>query len=137
MPRCIAAAGSIEVTDLGRACVFVACPVIAGVVHLVPRVRRPVRPGARQDVVILGVSPTPLIVSPFSVRAVCLFRLLLFPCRSARLFAISSPFELYQGPVPMRSRAWRMVTALSPARVLRYACHVFVLPIPSASVWHI
>ena len=41
-------------TDLGRACVFVACPVIAGVVHLVPRVRRPVRPGARQDVVHIG-----------------------------------------------------------------------------------
>jgi len=38
---------------------------------------------------MFGVSPRPFTVPPFSVRAVCLFTLLLSPWRSATLLAIS------------------------------------------------
>src|SRR5580765_7171386 len=57
------------------------------------------------------------------------------PCRCARSCAIISPLKLYQGPVPMRSRA---LTAGWPGRacVLKYACQLR-LPAPAdvASVW--
>src|SRR6267378_2843283 len=52
-----------------------------------------------------GVSPKPLLTSPFSVSAVCLVRLLL-PCSSATSFAITTPLEFCQGPLPIRSRAF-------------------------------
>src|SRR6185437_15720713 len=52
-----------------------------------------------------GLSPMPLMTSPFSVSAVCLVRLLP-PCNSATSFAITMPLEFCHGPLPMRSRAF-------------------------------
>src|SRR4029453_9911001 len=89
----------------------------------------------------LGVSPTPLIVSPFSLIAVTLVMLLprraassVSPCRSATFCATRAPLALYQGPVPMRSRAFTAGWPLA-ALALRYACQVLVLPAAVASVW--
>src|SRR5437868_2367064 len=65
-------------------------------------------------------------MSPFSVNAVCLFRLLV-PWSSATFFAMTTPLAFCHGPVPMRSFA---LTACGPC-VLRYACHVW-LPAPAA-----
>src|SRR2546423_14612817 len=68
-----------------------------------------------------GVSPRPLTISPFSVRAVCLVTLFLFgECRAVTLWATTTPLALRQGPLPMRSRA---LTPASPPgnAVLRYA----------------
>ena len=45
------------------------------------------------------------------------------PCRSATLLAMSWPFLLYQGPAPMRSRAFTAGWPLA-AVALRYARHV-------------
>src|SRR5688500_18708962 len=57
-----------------------------------------------------GVSPRPFTGSPFSLSANSLLMLLRSrcrsPCRSLTFLAISAPFALYQGPVPMRSRAF-------------------------------
>src|SRR5262252_6676539 len=71
----------------------------------------------------LGVSPRPFTTPPVSVSAVCLVMRWLMPCNSSRSEAIKTPFALYQGPLPMRSRA---LTADPPpaALVLRYARHV-------------
>src|SRR4051794_19114226 len=52
-----------------------------------------------------GASPRPLMTSPFSLSAVCLVRLLA-PCSSATSFAITTPLEFCQGPLPTRSRAF-------------------------------
>src|SRR5690242_6853827 len=67
-----------------------------------------------------GWSPRPLIGWPFSSSAVCLLMLACSECRSSRFFATITPFALYQGPLPMRSRA---LTPASPpgSAVLRYA----------------
>src|SRR5690606_21576506 len=61
---------------------------------------------------------------PFSVRAVAAVILLLSLCRSATFWAISSPFTLCQGPLPMRSFA-------STVLVDRYARQVLP-PAPTA-----
>src|SRR3954447_1669983 len=83
-----------------------------------------------------GVSPRPLMTSPFSLSAVCLVRLLAAPCRSATSLAITAPLAFCHGPLPMRSRA---LTAGLPsaAWVERYARQV-LLPAPPAwaSFWH-
>src|SRR3954470_1991411 len=52
-----------------------------------------------------GVSPRPLMTSPFSLSAVCLLRLL-GPCNSAMSLATTADLELRHGPLPMRSRAF-------------------------------
>src|SRR5262249_34196144 len=64
-------------------------------------------------------SPRPLTVSPFSVSAVCFVILTASECRSSTFFATITPFALYQGPLPIRSRAF---TPASPpgSAVLRY-----------------
>src|SRR4029450_13499997 len=89
----------------------------------------------------LGVSPTPLIVSPFSFVAGTLVMLLprraassVSPCRSATFWATRAPLALYQGPVPMRSRAFTAGCPLA-ALALTYACPLLVLPAAVASVW--
>src|SRR5206468_10036415 len=67
-----------------------------------------------------------------SVTALCLFKLLLLPCRSATSFAMTTPLAFCQGPVPIRSLA---LTACAPC-VLRYACHVRLpAPAAAASAW--
>ena len=53
-----------------------------------------------------GVSPAPLMTSPFSESAVCLVRLLLALCSSATSLATTAPLEFFHGPLPMRSRAF-------------------------------
>src|SRR6478672_494793 len=53
-----------------------------------------------------GVSPAPLMTSPFSESAVCLVRLLPALWRSATSLAITTPLEFCHGPLPMRSRAF-------------------------------
>src|SRR5262245_19416090 len=81
-----------------------------------------------------GVSPRPLITSPFSLSAVCLL-ILLFPCSSSTSLAITTPVAFCHGPRPMRSRA---LTAGAPpeACVLRYARQVrWPAPAASASDW--
>src|ERR1700738_4173066 len=60
---------------------------------------------------LLGVSPRPLTISPFSVRSVCLVRLLA-PCNSSRSLATVTPLLFCQGPRPIRSRA---LTAVCPS----------------------
>src|ERR1700761_4601395 len=52
-----------------------------------------------------GVSPRPLMTSPFSESAVCLVRLLLALWRSATSLAITTPLTFCHGPLPMRSLA--------------------------------
>ncbi len=61
---------------------------------------------------MFGLSPRPLTMVPFSVSWVSFVRLFLSECRSSTSFAIITPLALYQGPLPMRSRAL-------PACVLR------------------
>src|SRR6266481_8312171 len=51
-----------------------------------------------------GVSPRPLMTSPFSLSAVCFVRPLA-PCNSATSLAITTPLAFCHGPLPMRSRA--------------------------------
>src|SRR5712671_7734082 len=51
-----------------------------------------------------GVSPRPLMTSPFSESAVCLVSPLA-PCSSATSLATTAPLEFFHGPLPMRSRA--------------------------------
>src|SRR4051812_5255301 len=51
-----------------------------------------------------GVSPRPLMTSPFSESAVCLVRPLV-PCSSATSLATTTPLEFFHGPLPIRSRA--------------------------------
>src|SRR5215470_19549259 len=81
---------------------------------------------------MLGVSPRPLTVAPFSVSAVCLLMLFL-PWSSATSLAIISPLAFFHGPLPIRSRA---LTASAPC-VLRYARQVLPpAPAACASVWH-
>src|SRR5262249_4631279 len=48
---------------------------------------------------MLGVSPRPLTISPFSVSAVCLVMLFL-ACSSATSFAIAPPFAILPGAAP-------------------------------------
>src|SRR5258708_276876 len=81
------------------------------------------RPSGSEPVSIscsFGVSPRPLTISPFSVKAVCLLMLLCSECRSLTLFATTTPLALRHGPFPMRLRA---STPASPPgnAVLRYA----------------
>ncbi len=57
---------------------------------------------------MLGVSPRPLMSSPFSVSAVCLLSVLL-PCSEAMSLAMSTPLAFTHGPLPMRSRAFTPV----------------------------
>src|SRR5580765_8658818 len=67
-----------------------------------------------------GVSPRPLTISPFSVRAVCLVTLLCPECRSSTFLATTAPLAFCHGPLPMRLRA--STPASPPGRdVLRYA----------------
>src|SRR6202007_552568 len=72
---------------------------------------------------VLGVSPRPFTMAPFSVSADCLTRLLprrarssVSPCRSASELAIFSPFALYPGPFPMRWRGRGAFFAPPPRR---------------------
>src|SRR5689334_10146251 len=53
---------------------------------------------------VLGVSPRPLMPSPFSLIDVSLVRLFL-PCNSATLLATTTPLAFCHGPLPIRSRA--------------------------------
>src|SRR5207237_7125440 len=53
----------------------------------------------------LGVSPRPLMTSPFSESAVCLVRLLLALWRSATSLAMTAPLAFFHGPLPIRSLA--------------------------------
>src|SRR6266850_1079204 len=102
-------------------------------VNAVPSSCEPVSMSCR-----FGVSPTPLMGSPFSFSDVGFCRLLprraassVSPCKSATFCAMRAPFALYQGPVPMRSRA--LTVGLF---ALRYACHVLPpAPTAAASVW--
>src|SRR4051812_17064512 len=50
-----------------------------------------------------GVSPRPLMTSPFSESALCLVSALV-PCNSATSLAITAPLEFFHGPLPIRSR---------------------------------
>ena len=82
----------------------------------------------------LGVSPRPLMTSPFSESAVCLVRLLA-PCNSATSLATTTPFEFCHGPLPIRSRAFT-AGAPSAAWVERYARQVLApAPAACARVW--
>src|SRR4030095_12717965 len=63
----------------------------------------------------LGVSPRPLMTSPFSLSALCLVRPLA-PCNSATSLANTAPLALFHGPLPMRSRA---LTAGAPSAACR------------------
>src|SRR3954471_24224162 len=81
-----------------------------------------------------GVSPRPLMTSPFSLSAVCLVRLLA-PCSSAMSLATTTPLAFCHGPLPMRSRAFSAGLP-SAACVERYARQVFApAPAACASVW--
>jgi hypothetical protein len=87
-----------------------------------------------------GLSPTPLMSSPFSLTALSLLIRLpsracssVSPCSSAALAAICWPRALNHGPLPMRSRA---LTAPGPC-VLRYARHAVALPAALASFWRV
>src|SRR5688572_12253932 len=76
-------------------------------------------------------APCELIGRPCSSSAVSLLMLALSECRSSTFDAIGVPLALYQGPLPIRSRA-----LTSGIEVLRYARHGR-LPAPAfaASVW--
>src|SRR5262245_44002557 len=78
---------------------------------------------------VLGRSPRPFTVFPFSLTATSRL-MLLTVCSSSTLRAINLPSKLYHGPLPMRSRA---LTAGSLPLVvaLRYARQVR-LPAPAA-----
>ena len=76
----------------------------------VPSAREPVRMSCS-----LGVSPRPLITLPRSSSADSLLRLLPL-CRWATSRAMSTPLALYQGPLPMRSRALTAGTRRVAAR---------------------
>src|SRR5258706_599622 len=67
-----------------------------------------------------GLSPRPLIGSPFSESAVSFVMFALSECSSATFFATTTPLALRHGPLPTRSRA---LTPASPpgSEVLRYA----------------
>jgi len=62
-----------------------------------------------------GVSPRPLTDPPFSVSTVDFWIFALSECRSVTSRAINSPRKLYQGPRPIRSRAF---TAGCPSRAI-------------------
>src|SRR6266550_320112 len=84
---------------------------------------------------LFGVSPRPGSASPFSVSAVALLILFLSLCRSATLLAMRTPLALYQGPLPIRSRALIVGWPADPFS-LRYACHVLPpAPAAVASIW--
>src|SRR5262245_60431044 len=92
------------------------------------------RPSAVEPVImscVLGWSLMPLTIVPFSVREFSLVSLLLSLCRSATLAATCNPLKLYQGPLPIRSRACTSPVPFSPA-ALRYARQV-LLPAPTAA----
>src|SRR5262249_12932626 len=96
------------------------------------------RPSACEPVMAscqLGVMPTPAIMLPRSVSAVCWLRLLLALCRSSTSLAITTPLEFCHGPLPMRSRALTGPPWAS-AVLLRYACQVLP-PAPTvvANCW--
>ena len=79
----------------------------------------------------LVVSPEPLVTWPRSSSAVSLFTLVLSECGSATFLAIRTPFTLYQGPEPIRSRA---LTPPEPV-VLNYTRQVrFPAPAAAASI---
>src|SRR4051812_8738205 len=67
--------------------------------------RRPSRVRAVSTSWVFGELPRPAGIRLFSVSAVSLVHFGLGPCRSSTLEAISTPRTLYQGPVPIRSRA--------------------------------
>src|SRR5262245_22157207 len=105
------------------------------VVFAAPRIARPSESEPVSMSCWFGVLPTPLTSAPFSVSALGLRTLLRSrsrsPCRSATFHAISCPLALYQGPLPMRSRALTG-PCVPAATVLRYARHVR-LPAPAAA----
>src|SRR3954471_7997732 len=69
---------------------------------------------------IFTLSPRPLTISPFSVKAVSLVMLAFSECRSSTLLPTITPLALCHGPLPMRSRA--LMPASPPGIVvLRYA----------------
>ena len=85
----------------------------------------------------LGCSPTPLIGSPFSVSPFSLLILTFSLCRSSTLVAITAPLAFFQGPLPMRSRAFTVWAGCAALVALeRYARQV-LLPAPAAcaSCW--
>ena len=94
-----AAAHAVNVPELrrthavGRGRVVRARRVTGGI-HRQRAIRR--RPC--YDVVLIGVSPTPLTTVPFSVSAVSFLRLLLSECRSSTLFAITAPLRSTRDP---------------------------------------
>src|SRR4051812_9224315 len=86
---------------------------LAQLLHVVPAgVPNKTRPNESEPVrmsCVLGVSPRPFTGRPFSLSANSLlteFRSRwISPWRSATFHAMSAPFALYHGPLPMRSRA--------------------------------
>src|SRR5260221_6496690 len=96
--------------------------------------RRTIRLRSRENVV-------PVRLFSVAVDRLTLFGqrrslLILLPlCSSVRSFAITTPLEFFQGPLPMRSRAFT-AGAPSAACVDRYACQVLApAPAACASVW--
>src|SRR6185295_18567403 len=61
-----------------------------------------------------GVSPRTLTRSPFSVSAVSLLMLTFAECSSPTFFATITPLALYQGPLPIRSRAFSPAAPVAP-----------------------
>src|SRR5262245_65791030 len=53
---------------------------------------------------IFTLSPRPLTISPFSVRAVSLVMLAFSECRSSTLLPTTIPLAFYHGPLPIRFR---------------------------------
>ena len=84
-------------------------PLLVQLRHVMSASPAKARPSAVEPVRmswVLGWSPRPFTMSPFSVRAVCFVSALPGPCRSSTLLAMTVPFEFVHGPVPMRSRAF-------------------------------
>jgi hypothetical protein len=110
---------AVEVTDHGGPFCRALGPVATGHVGAGnPAARaadegRPVGSRAREDVVLVWRLGRSLGALPFSSSTVSLLMLFASECNSARLRAMSTPLMLYQGPVPMRSRALTKAGLLS------------------------
>src|SRR6266542_6461869 len=78
---------------------------------------------------MLTASPRPLIGSPFSVKAVCLLRLLDGECSSSTFLATTTPLAFCHGPLPMRLRA--STPASPPGAVVERYARQFVLLEPA------
>jgi hypothetical protein len=98
----------------------------------VPSMREPVRMSC-----LFGLSVRPFTRRPRSSSADSLVMLAFAECRSSTFLAMRTPFALYQGPLPMRSRACTTFGSLSSLPcVLRYARQVRCpAPAAAASCW--